>query len=128
MIGVINTHCFTVRYPPGNLLLLFLYFLACSSDQKKTDCFQNESIILGSDSVVKSTSGIKTSGWAPELWTTTFNLLSISIDMAFEQQAHLVSILTFKSLFLNHPCTKGNANASIAHAAWVSSPVEKYAL
>ena len=117
MMGVINAHCFVVRYPPGNLLLFFRWFLACSSDQKKTDCFQNVSMILGSESVLKSTSGIKIRGWVLEPWTLTFNLLSISIIIAFEQQAQLVSILTFKVSFLNHPCTKGNANASIAQAA-----------
>ena len=120
-MGVINAHCLTVRYPPGNLLLFFLCFFACSSDQKKTDCFQNASIILGSESAAKSTSGIKTSGLAEDSCTLIFKLLSISSVMASEQQAHLVSILTFRVSFLNHPCTKGNANASNAQAAYIFS-------
>ena len=49
------------------------------------------------------------------------------MDMGFEQQAHRVSIRTVKDSFLNHPCTKGNAKASTAQAAYIFSPVEKYA-
>ncbi len=64
IIGVIKAHWAGVRYPPAPQLPFFRNDLACSSDQKKTDCRQNASMMLASASDAKSTSGIKIRGEA----------------------------------------------------------------
>ena len=53
--------------------------LACSSDQKKTLSRQNTSTMLGSVSLEKSTSAMKTQGSAPA--SSTRHLISLSISM-----------------------------------------------
>ena len=63
-LGVRKTLCASVMYEPRTSEFLWRYSLACSSDQKKTDFRQKASMIFGSSSVLKSTIGTKTNGFA----------------------------------------------------------------
>ena len=65
VIGVTKAIWLVVRYKPRSPPILRRCSLACSSDQKNTDFRQKASMMLGSFSFSKSTSGMKISGSAP---------------------------------------------------------------
>jgi len=65
MIRVLNAHWAIVMYSPRIPPILTRCSLACSSDQKNVVFRQNASMMLGSVSLAKSTSGANMMGLAP---------------------------------------------------------------
>jgi hypothetical protein len=120
---VTATLCVNVRNVPRVPFTLARYSRACSSDQKKTDLRQKTSVMLGSFSASKLTSGAKTSGCAPGSTDLIAKSLSISRRNGWWQCAHSVSMRADKCSLRSCPCTKGVAIASIPQAAKVCSPV-----
>ena len=124
--GVRNAAWRSVRYRPRPIGLLRRCCRACSSDQKNTDFRQKAWIMLGSFSLLKSTSGTKTSGSAASA-VRDVSRSSMSICSGRAQCAHSVRKAIVSDSFLRCPCTKGIANASIAQGEYASSPVLKCA-
>ncbi len=82
-------------------------------------------MIDGSVNVDQSTSGSKTRGMAPAVWTRLSKSVLTVSRISRLQQAHRVWISTSKDSCRKRPCTKGVAIASSAQAPWSRSPVLK---
>lgn len=80
-------------------------------------------MMLGSVSLAKSTSGTETRGSAASSATRVFSSLSISRWIGRAQCAHSLVTVADRNCSRKRPCTKGNATASIAQAAWTLCPV-----
>jgi hypothetical protein len=123
VIGVIYAHCASVKYTPSTCFPLARYSLACSSDQKKVEFRQYESMIVRSLKLSQSTSGVNTSGFAPASPTEVLILLSMVMCSLCWQCLHSVSTSTATYSLRSCPCTKGVATASSAQAAYSRSPL-----
>jgi hypothetical protein len=124
-MGAIYAHCSKVKYTPFTCLVLALYSLACSSDQKKTEFCQYESMMVRSAKLAQSISGINTIGFAFDSRKEICISLSILKCIIWSQCLHVVSTSIETYSFRNCPCTKGVAIASSAQAPKRHSPLLK---
>jgi len=89
------------------------------------DFRQKSSTMLGALSLVRSTAGTKNSGLESSSASVKPRSSRIVMWIGLPQQAHSVAISKDRASFLNLPCTKGVATASVPHAASRRSPVLK---